>query len=156
MSIVPLPKKIDSLKQGFTLIEVVVALGIGILVLTIVTSVMAPGLKNMRAISRTKQLHSNTVYVLDTLTYEIRQAKRIEVLSPSSLRITRPDATIKTIMQTGDNISLDGVSLNSIDVKIIGLNFTGMPRSVRVNFTIGSSGGNETFPVLTTIAQRNN
>ncbi len=142
--------------KGFTLVEVIVALGIGILIMTTFMTVTSSGFKNIRTISQTKKLHANAVYIINTLTYEIKQAENLEVLADGSeLTITRPDSTTK-IIEIDNNMIRDGVKLNNDNVEISNLNFIRMPKSVKINFTIESVSGETSFPVETTIAWRNN
>jgi type II secretory pathway pseudopilin PulG len=141
-------------EAGFTLMETIVALGLGILVMTAIMAVVIPGLENIRDITRVEQLHVNAVFLLNTLTYWIKQAKDLNVPSASLLEIELPDS-VKTVKKDGNNIMIDGVPFNADEVEITGLNFTKMPKSVRVNLTIKTKGGEEELTIITTIAQRN-
>lgn len=140
---------------GFTLMETIVALGLGILVMTAIMAVVIPGLENIRYITRVEQLHVNAVFLLNTLTYWIKQAEELNVPSASLLEIKLSESTVKTVKKDGNNIIIDGVPFNADKVEITGLNFTEMPKSVRVNLIIKTKGGDEELPIITTIAQRN-
>ena len=147
--------------KGFTLVEVIVALGIGILIMTTFMAVTASGFRNIRTISQTKELHANAVYILNTLTCDIKQAENLNVLDLSTLEIKLSDSTIEIkqeIKLDGSgyyNITKDGNSLNSSDIKITNLEFIKLQKSVRINFTIESISGEVSLPITTTIAQRN-
>ncbi len=150
-------KNNHSTAKGFTLIEVIVALSIGILVMTMTMAIVTPGFKNVRTVSQTKELHANVVYIINTLTYEIKQAENLEVSADKSeLIITLAGPTVKIVKKDGENITLDSMQLNDDNVKITNLEFIGMQKSVRINFTIESITGEQSLPVTTTIAQRNN
>ena len=158
MTINKLFKNNHSTAKGFTLIEVIVALSIGVLIMTMFMTVISSGFRNIRTTSQTKELHANAVYILNTLTYEIKQAESLNVdeLDSSILKIKPYDSVTKTINMEDESIKLDGVELNNDNVEITGLEFIKMPKSVRINFTIESSTGDQSLPVTTTIAQRNN
>jgi type II secretory pathway component PulJ len=147
-------------ESGFTLMETIVALGLGTLVMTAIMAVVIPGLRNIRAINRTEKLHTNAVFLLNTLTYWIKQAEDLRVPSASLLEIELPDS-VKTVERVGNNIMIgektepeNRVRFNADEVEITKLNFTEMPKSVIVNLIIETEGGEEEF--TTTIAQRNN
>ncbi|TSD02492.1 MAG: hypothetical protein Athens071424_14 [Parcubacteria group bacterium Athens0714_24] len=139
---------------GFTIIETIVALGLGVLVVTAVTTIVLPGLKNIRAATQTERLHANAVFLLNNLTYWIKQAEDLNTPSPSVLEIKLSDSSVKIIKKDGDNITADNIPLNNNDVKIIELNFTKMAKSVKIDLVIKTEKG-ETFSIKTTIAQRN-
>lgn len=140
---------------GFTLIETIVALGLGVMVLGMIMAVVVPGLKNINSITRTEHLHVNAVYTVDTLSYWIKQAESLSVPSASELHIKLNETTTKIIKKDGDNITLDGAVLNSKDINITSLNFVKLVRSVKIDIALKAKDGNETVPISTTIAQRN-
>ena len=149
-------EKNNSSALGFTLVELIVAISIGIVVLTAFSSIFVSSLNDIRAINQTKQLHTNAVYIINTLTYDIKQAENLNVPDLSTLEIKYPDSTIKIIKIDGDNITIedplnidppDKIQLNSSDVEIKTsytldafpvsiVFFQVMQRSVQLNFTI--------------------
>ena len=143
----------NSSALGFTLVELIVAISIGIVVLTAFSSIFVSSLNNIRAINQTKQLHTNAVYIINTLTYEIKQAKKLEVSGGSILTITQPDGPDAN--SDDDIIIINADSFNNSDVTIENLNFITMQRSFQINFTIESVAVGKSFTVTTTKSQRN-
>ena len=164
-------KKNNYSSRGFTLVEVIVAISIGLLVMTTFMSVFASGFRNIRIANQTKKIHANVVYMLNTITYDIKQAEDLDVLdSGATLKITFSDSSKKlikidasnnmTIEDDPDTIPSSKINLNGSDVKIteiLGFDFfQEMEKSVRINFTIESISGEVSLPITTTIARRNN
>lgn len=144
-------------KTGFTLIETIVGVALGILVITTIMAVVTAGIIHIRVIRHFERLHSNAIFLVNTLTYWVKQGDALSVTStPPILEIRlSPPSPPKIVTQNGDNITIDGVVFNSNDIQLTNLAFTKMPRSVQVNFTLKTKGANETFSATTTIAQRN-
>jgi type II secretory pathway pseudopilin PulG len=140
-------------KSGFTLMETIVALGLGLLATTMILYIVTTGFGYIRAIKNAENLHSNANFLLNTLTYWVKQGKNLTA-SNSTLEIELPNSSVKTITKTGDRIMLDGVPFTSDNIQVTELNFTKMSRSVQIRFTIKAKSGNETFSATTTIAQR--
>lgn len=140
--------------SGFTLIETIVSLGIGILVMTMIMSVITPGFKNIREIREKEDLHKNAVLIINKLNYLIKKSDSLAVIPPDKLTI-RPEGVDETIEIGGSDIVLDGVPLNTDDVKISALQFTPMSKSVVIEFRIESAKGNASDDIKTTIARRN-
>jgi len=144
-------------EAGFTLMETIVALGLGFFVMITIMAVVIPGLEKIRDINRIEQLHVNAVFLLNTLTYWIKQAENLSVLNPSKLEIRLSGSPTPKIVSTdaNNNITIDDVPFNTGDIEVTGLSFIPMARSVRISFTIKTKEG-ETLPITTTIAKRNN
>lgn len=140
---------------GFTLIETIVALALGLLVTVMVLSVFSSGLSRIKDVKNTESLHSNAVFLFNTLTYWIKQSKDLNVTPPSELEIVLPSSS-KIITKTADNkITLNGLQLNTDDIEVTTLTFTPLAKSVQINFKLQTKNGDKTFSATTTIAQRN-
>jgi type II secretory pathway pseudopilin PulG len=129
--------------SGFTLMETVIALGLGLITTALVMSVFSAGLKNIRTIKNTQVLNSSATFFLDKVTYWIKQGKKFDV-SPTKnkLTITLPDNTTTIIdKMTFGNSDMDATTT-----------FTLMKKSVQLNFIIQK--GSEILSATTTIAQR--
>ena len=142
-------------ESGFTLMEVIIALGISFWIATMVILVTVGGLRNIRTMKTWESLHSNALFLTDVITYWVKQADQLEITSPSQLQITLPNYSVKLIEKTADKITIDGGELIDDDVQVTELNFTHMERSVRINFTLKGENSNEIITVNTTVAQRN-
>jgi type II secretory pathway pseudopilin PulG len=131
--------------NGFSLIETVIALGLGMITMAMVMTIFANGLKNIRMMKDSQALNSAATSFMSTANYWIKQGKSFRVLPTSPgkiLEITLPDN-----------------STTSIDKSILGINgitatttFTKMAKSVRINFLIQK--GSEILSATTTVAQR--
>jgi len=141
-------------KSGFTLVETIVAIGIGLLATTMLFYIFTFGLRNIQTIKNTEKLHSEANFLLNTFTYWIKQGENVTT-SGSTLEIEFPDLPLKTITKSvDDRVTLDGTPITSDDIQVTDLNFTGMSRSVQIRFTIEAKNGDENFSATTTIAQR--
>lgn len=132
--------------SGFTLIETIVALGLGLITAAMVMTVFTTGLKHIRGIKDGEALNSNAIFFLNTAGYWIKQGESFQITTePSGLQkldITLP-SDIKTIDKNafGDN-----------DINVTKLTFTKMAKSIRLTFKIEK--GSEKLEGATTIAQR--
>ena len=142
-------------EAGFTLIEAIASLALGIALATIIVLVVTPGLRHVRETKSMERLHANAVFLSNTFAYWIKQAENLTVPTPSTLQIRMPDLTTKTITKDPSRILIDGNAFTSEDVQVTELTFTKMARSVRVNFQLASPTSGETLSITTTIAQRN-
>ena len=145
----------NAAKPGFSLIELVVSLGIGIIVALILVGVTTTGLRHMRAEKSAALLNTNALFVANTAGYWIKEAERIDVTASSTLVITLPSNATETISQIGNAIMLNNASLTPPSVRVSGLLFTPLARSVRISFTLKSISGDEILPIVTTVALRN-
>ena len=140
---------------GFTLIETLVALGIGVSVATMLTLVASAGLKHARSARRVERLQTNAVHLSDVLTYWVKQGEYLQVPTPTRLEIILPDFTVKTIEKQGIRATLDGVAITTDDAEVSYILFQNLPASVRVGFALQAAGSTETFSATTTVAKRN-
>lgn len=142
-------------KKGFTLIELIVGITLGVLLIGMITTVFVYGLRHIQKIERDQVLHSNAMFILNTITYWVKQGKELDDFTPGTLNIILPDSTTKKIAKNGNSIKIDdGEPITPSNIKITDLNFIKMAHSVRVNLAIKVANSEETF--TTTIAQRNN
>lgn len=139
-------------ERGFSLLETIVSLGIGLLVMVMVLTIFTKGLVEIRSINNKQVLISNADFIINNLDYLIKQAKIVSVPNPSTLNLQTISTTTITINGSGD-IVVNGISLNATGVKLNSLNFQKMAHSVRINFELKK--GDEMLSVTTTIAQRN-
>lgn len=155
---VPCKSQKNALNYGFSLIESLFAIAIGVMVAIAVTGVSIQGLKDVRSLKRTERLHADAQFLSDEIGSAMRQAIRIEVPSSTELRAILPSKTM-VFQKTGDTITLDDngdiYDIISDSTLVNELKFEGFPRSVRYAFTLRSASGAETFSATTTAAQRN-
>ena len=141
--------------NGFSLVEVLVAISLNLLVVTMIMAIVIPGLKHVRMIRNQRDLHSATQLLITQFNYWIKQAADITASSPTTLEIQLPDNSIKTITQNGDIITIDGDSLMAHNVIVDDLEFTEMNHSVKIEFDLRINGSDDAFSATTTVAQRN-
>lgn len=132
----------SNVKRGFTLIELIVGMALGLLLIVMITTVFAFGLKRIREIEQSEALHSNVLFVLNTITYWVKQGESLDTSTPGTLIITIPNLPNPKI--------INSATFTDNNIQIENLVFIKMAYSVRVTFNLN---GGETF--TTTIAQRN-
>jgi type II secretory pathway pseudopilin PulG len=142
-------------ERGFTIIESIVALGVGVTISLILATVAITGLANIRTTYANERIHAETIFVTDSLMYWIKQSTALSTPNPETLEITLMDATVKTVSLSDDTLYIDAYPITSNLVSITAVQFKALPKSVRINFVATYAKGTETFSAQTTIAQRN-
>lgn len=141
--------------RGFSLIETVIALSMGSFLAMMIVASLATGLKGFRELKRSERAHANAVYLGDAFQYWVKQGKKLELNGASTLEITMPDFSSKTIALSGGRATLDGSPITSEDVEVTSLIFTKLVNSVRMSFSVKSKSGDEAISLITTSAKRN-
>lgn len=142
-------------RAGFTLIEVVVSLALGVVVALMILVIVSVGLKNTRSFNRVERVHAGASQFSDVLTYWVKQASDVKVPAGDELVLTLPDGTKKTFKKDGENITLEGNGILSPDVEILSLAVTKLSRSVRLSVELKVKSGEENLEFIVTAAQRN-
>lgn len=162
-------------QKGITIIETIIAMAIGVVVITLLMMIVTQGLGYIRKIQEQERLQANAIFVTDKMAYWVRQAKGFssdEDLEDGSdcdsdgdklcvvLRDDPEDADdleakIFEEDDINDNITFEGNHLISDGVKVTSLNFTALGHSIRVDFVLESKSGEVQLPITTTFAQRN-
>lgn len=144
-------------EHAFTLIEAIIALAIGLVTATMFVVIITEGLQQVRATKRVERLHANAIFLSNTLSYRVKQAKNTSVsASPNPVLTLRfSDSSTTTIAKSGSEILIGGVSFTDEGIEVTDFTLTEMANSVRIGFTLRASGSDETFSSTTTIAQRN-
>ena len=141
-------------EKGFTLIETIATIALGILVMTLITSVANLELKNLREVKNNEILHSNAIFIFDNLDYLIKRAQSATT-SAEKLEITLLDSSTTIITADANkNITIDGIPLNSSSTEVKNLNFSNVDKSIRVGLTLQIKNASSSFSATTTIAQR--
>jgi len=142
-------------EKGFTLIETLAAITLGVLVMTLITSVVNSELKYLRRVKNNETLHSNAIFIFDNLNYMIKRGEPLTTAFPSeSLKIRLPDSSIKTIAKSGTDLTINGTPFNSSNVELTNLNFLKIGKSIRMGLTLKTKKSESYFSATTTIAQR--
>ncbi len=152
-------KVIKNKKNGFSLVEVLVAISINLLVIVMIMGVVLPGLRHIYMIKNERDLHAATQSLTTQFNYWIKQGADIEVGPANELTIHFIGSPAKTITENGNTIviieGVDEESLLANNVIVDSLEFTEMDRSVRIEFTLQIDGTEDSFSATTTVAQRN-
>jgi prepilin-type N-terminal cleavage/methylation domain-containing protein len=132
-------------KRGFTLMETIVALGIGLLATTMIFYIFTLGLKNVEEIKNTQALNSSAIFFIDRATYLIKQGGNFS---------TTTDGSIEKLnfFINGDSEEIASSTFGSYDIDVTKLKFALMARSIQLTFTIEKD--SKTLSGQTTIAQR--
>ena len=141
--------------NGFSLIETIVALSLGSFLAVMIVASLTTGLKGFRELKRSERVHANAAFLGDVFQHWIKRGEKLELINPSTLKITLPDFFSKTIALTGGGITLDGSPVTSSDVEVTALNFTKLSNSIRISFSLKSKSGEESISLTTTATKRN-
>jgi prepilin-type N-terminal cleavage/methylation domain-containing protein len=149
-------------QAGFTLLELLVAMTIGLVISGIIVSITTVGLKSAQVSNQQARLHSDALYVTDILASWMKQAQGFTVTGTgSTLNIFLPDGSTESFTRnTGTNrITLNSTPVTSSNINVCALAFTELERSTQVTATLkanpcAQTTNNQTFTFTTTIAQR--
>ncbi len=140
--------------SGFTLIETLVAMTLGVLIMVMVMTTIVPSIKYVRSIKNTEKLHSEIVFFIDNLTYWIKQSNNLDA-DQSNLTINFLDKPALEIKEDSGKIKVNGENFIDERINITNLNFTKISDSVRVNLSMEINGSHENISITTTISKRN-
>ncbi len=146
---------------GFTLMEMLIAISIGIIASTFLMLIVVNGMKYFRAIQQEERLQANAAFLAGKLAYWVRQGKSFDPSStPEKLVINLPcvppsPCSQKIFLKDTNTLKLDGESLLSGEIQINSLNFTYLARSTKINFELQFKNSNTKFLVTTTFSLRN-
>ncbi len=147
-------------KKGFTLLELMVALGVGLMIATIVLTTVTIGLRAAQTARRMQKLHSDAIYITDQLAYWMKQSKNFVVSGSgnNTLKVTLKDDTVQTVtLQTvsGEGkIIVNGIAITNSSTNVTALSFSALAKSVLINSTLQSGTTTNQYSFRTTIAQR--
>ena len=126
--------------KGFTMVELIVAIAIFSIVITIVVSLFMTALKGYRKNLALQNVQDNARFIVDFIAKELRMAT-INSGTSNSLNITRSDGTAVTYLLSSNNLTrtAGGTSgpINSDEVTVNG------------NFYVSGIGGDSFQPKVT-------
>ena len=150
--------------SGFTLVETVVSIGIGVMVALFVVFIATDTLKTTVDIKSSERLHVDVMHITTNMSYLIKQSRRIESddISSFTLFILKFDEDgdllgedeVEVKHENG-RILIDGVSITNDDVEITAFEVKKVESSVRIVFNVKYSGGDKEHVFTTTLSRRN-
>lgn len=141
--------------SGLTILETILTITIGVTVAMFLTLTAVAGIKSIRNEKKAERLHANATHIAETVAYWVKQGKIITTPDASTLNVTLPDFSTKTISISGNRLTVGGEPITSSDVKLSKITFTKLARSVQTAFTLESPDGQKIFSATTTVAERN-
>lgn len=130
--------------QGFTLIEMMVVIGILLIVGTMAVGLFFQTLKGASKVEILKEVKQNGDYALGVMERMTRNAQEIENCSGSKLKIKNPDGNTTEFSLSGSQIVSTSGKLTGSNVAASGLTFncnsTVTPPVVEISFTISQTG----------------
>lgn len=141
-------------KKGFTLVETLVAITLGVMISVAAITLFVSGLQHIQLAKRLSYLQANATFLTNTLDYWIKQSEGLETDS-SYLQITLPGDD-KLIALEDSDITINGVPFNDDKIEVLSLSFNKLENSVQINFTLKVENSSEEMALQTTIAKRNN
>lgn len=141
-------------ERGFTLTEVLIALTISSLVITVTSLVFIRGIAHLTDIREDATLAAETLFITETLTASIRNARSVTVTNPTTAVIEYQDFSTETLSVAGQKLSLAGNQLSSTEVDLTALTLTGRGDTLQLAMTLATGHHGRTFSATTTIATR--
>lgn len=140
-------------KKGFTLIEMVLYIGLVGLLMTGLTNFTIDVMKIREASSRQSLVVSNAKRVLDRITHEITQATSITLASGNTIILESPDRGTTTIQLVSDAIHLTqtGRDENLHDSRVQATAFSvqnltnGNAQNIKIRLTLEKNDYSKTF-----------
>src|SRR3989344_1869464 len=116
-------------QRGFSLIESVVSIAIGLSVAVVLIAVVVAGLREVRVVSAASDMQTNVIFVGESLARLVQESRIIAVDTgnPERLTITLPDNSVHVVEKVDGQIMLDGTPITSNDVTVTNLVFTLFP-----------------------------
>jgi type II secretory pathway component PulJ len=142
--------------KGFTLVETIVAITLGVMISIAAISLFVSGLKEIQEAKELSYLQSNATFLTNTFDYWIKQAEEIELVNSSSIRIITPGDDKLIALDGNNNITMNGFTLNDERVEVSSLNFNKLESSVQIGFTLKDKNSSDELFLETAIAKRNN
>lgn len=141
--------------NGFTLVEVLVAVSIGAALLMATSQIVVDGLREVRIVKHDERLHANALYVIDTLSYWIRQSRSLTQVSDTEFEIQLQDLSTKKVWQNGTVMRIGADPITTVDAEIVYVHFQKVDESMQMAFTFRSTEDpTRTFSGTTTVARR--
>lgn len=149
-------KKILQNNQGFTIIELIVYMGLFSILVGIITSVFVSLLNNQFTAETTASTDENGKYILARLTYDIAQSQNVVVPGAIGTQTNNLQLTINNInysysLDSSGNFQIKDITdnlpaynLNDYDATVSGLLFkkignTGGKSTIQINFSVVSN-----------------
>lgn len=132
--------------QGFTLVEMLVVVGLMILVGGMAVGLFFQTLKGASKTEILKEVKQNGDYALGVMERMIRNAQEIQTCSAAAIKIKNPDGntTEFSLSGSGNQIASNSGKLTGSNVAASGLSFicnsTVTPPVVEISFTISQTG----------------
>ena len=149
----------NTAQSGFTLIETITALALGVFVAMFVTTIAINTLISTAELKESERLHADMMHMTSRVGYLIKQSAEIEGVSSSEIRLRMPfghalDEVVIEFSDSESELLIDGESVLRDEIKIAG-SFEGAQNSVRLEFVVNYEGSDREHKFTTTLARRN-
>lgn len=149
--------------KGFTLIEMLVAMGIFSLVIIAVTAVFSMVLISQRQIIVLKHIQEESVYIMEFLQKEARMAQYGNVcagdgvlynISNGQLKFKNSKAVCVTYNLSGNTLQRNNLAMNSSKTKISNLSFSNINNLLNYSFDISDHNNKSTININSNVSPR--
>lgn len=153
---------IKKMKSGFTLVELLVSIGILAIVSLAATGLFFSSIKGSTKSEVLIKVKQNGNYALNTISSMIRNSQKVQECLASKLTIINPDGGQTIFQVTNNQISSNSSALTSSDYDVPNLTFTcseyaDQPSIVNISFSLRKDGTQEEYSLQefnTTISLR--
>lgn len=150
-------KKIS--QSGFTLVETLAAIGIGVMVALFVVVIATDTLKATAQIHESERLHADVMHITTKMSHLIKQSRSIEGADSSGITLGMPGFSLMRIevgTEDDSKIEIDGENILNEDLEIVDFSAEKVNNSVQIRFSIKYKGSDRDYSFTTTLARRNN
>ena len=157
-------KKIS--QSGFTLVETLAAIGIGVMVALFVVMIATDTLKATAQIHESERLHADVMHITTKMSYYIKQSRQISEFDDSSgFTLSIPKFSAPGVLEgidhieikhENDSIDIAGDRISGDNLEIVDFFAEVVNNSVQIRFSIKYKGSDRDYSFTTTLARRNN
>ncbi|MFH0952123.1 MAG: prepilin-type N-terminal cleavage/methylation domain-containing protein [Patescibacteria group bacterium] len=126
--------------RGFTLIELLIYMGLVTIILLVLTNFAVDVTANAAHAKSAKEVQQNARILLASLSQEIRTAKTIQQVLPTSLTIISPtdETIVYSLSDSRLYYTISGITLplNNDRVRVTDLSFAQTGQAVSINLTV--------------------
>ena len=140
-------------RRGFTMVELLVYIGISSIVMLVFVSFMADVTKNVARARVAQEIQQNGQFIMSRITSDIHGAQNFTVTPPSTLAVTLSTGTDTFALSSG-TVTLNGTNISDNKVVVTAFQVSDQHPAATVLITITDINATQSQTFQTTIVPR--